>query len=193
MTVGKIAYKDKRAFRNSKKIDKGKQPKHIWYDERGEKLTVTKSKTLNKAKRFLQKAEEESKSLVEEEENEGGFSVIPKELLDGNSSDTSSSSEEILGGDNLESQCRDDKEQNQSMSSLTEKDDVTEVSDVVGVSKSSTNKRKKKKRNTKKVKMPPEVADSDDLRKYWAQRYRLFSKFDEGIKLDRGIILNILY
>lgn len=30
------------------------------------------------------------------------------------------------------------------------------------------------------------MMDEPDLAKYWAQRYRLFSRFDEGIKLDRG-------
>ena len=24
------------------------------------------------------------------------------------------------------------------------------------------------------------------MRKYWMQRYRLFSRFDEGIKMDKG-------
>ena len=33
----------------------------------------------------------------------------------------------------------------------------------------------------------PEVTDNKELKKYWAQRYRLFSKFDKGIKLDYGI------
>ncbi|XP_051556273.1 trimethylguanosine synthase-like isoform X1 [Myxocyprinus asiaticus] len=47
---------------------------------------------------------------------------------------------------------------------------------------------KKKKRRTrirrKDVEMPPEIAAEPELAKYWAQRYRLFSRFDEGIKLD---------
>lgn len=34
--------------------------------------------------------------------------------------------------------------------------------------------------------MPPEIAAEPELAKYWAQRYRLFSRFDEGIKLDHG-------
>mgnify|MGYP001859137412 CR=1 FL=1 len=34
--------------------------------------------------------------------------------------------------------------------------------------------------------IPPEIAADPELIKYWAQRYRLFSRFDEGIKLDRG-------
>ncbi|NP_001410192.1 trimethylguanosine synthase isoform X1 [Danio rerio] len=45
------------------------------------------------------------------------------------------------------------------------------------------NKRKKRKRR-KDVEMPPEIAAEPELAKYWAQRYRLFSRFDEGIKLD---------
>ena len=36
----------------------------------------------------------------------------------------------------------------------------------------------------------PEVTDNKELRKYWAQRYRLFSKFDQGIKLDYGIFIH---
>lgn len=49
---------------------------------------------------------------------------------------------------------------------------------------------KKKKRNMRRrradAEMPPEIAAEPELAKYWAQRYRLFSRFDEGIKLDHG-------
>lgn len=51
---------------------------------------------------------------------------------------------------------------------------------------------KKKKKNKKKNKskklngLPPEIASVPELAKYWAQRYRLFSRFDDGIKLDKG-------
>ncbi|XP_010889672.2 trimethylguanosine synthase [Esox lucius] len=45
------------------------------------------------------------------------------------------------------------------------------------------NKKKTKKRGKCGV-MPAEIAADPDLAKYWAQRYRLFSRFDEGIKLD---------
>ncbi|KAJ8372992.1 hypothetical protein AAFF_G00272290 [Aldrovandia affinis] len=47
-------------------------------------------------------------------------------------------------------------------------------------------KKKAKKRKNKKatVEVPPEIAAEPDLAKYWIQRYRLFSRFDEGIKLD---------
>lgn len=33
--------------------------------------------------------------------------------------------------------------------------------------------------------IPPEIADDRSMMKYWAQRYKLFSKFDNGIKLDK--------
>jgi len=38
--------------------------------------------------------------------------------------------------------------------------------------------------NSKKSTIPPELASLPDISKYWAQRYRLFSKYDEGIQLD---------
>lgn len=28
--------------------------------------------------------------------------------------------------------------------------------------------------------------DSFTLKKYWSQRYRLFSRYDQGIKMDKG-------
>ena len=45
---------------------------------------------------------------------------------------------------------------------------------------------KKRKKRRKINPMPAEIADDKELRKYWGQRYRLFSKFDDGIKMDRG-------
>ncbi|XP_076151014.1 trimethylguanosine synthase [Alosa pseudoharengus] len=58
-----------------------------------------------------------------------------------------------------------------------------------GAAESSTVRpNKKKKRKVRKRRpdadMPPEIAAEPELAKYWAQRYRLFSRFDEGIKLD---------
>ena len=32
----------------------------------------------------------------------------------------------------------------------------------------------------------PEIPENKELKKSWAQRYRLFSKFDKGIRLDYG-------
>ncbi|KAJ8012008.1 hypothetical protein DPEC_G00064230 [Dallia pectoralis] len=62
---------------------------------------------------------------------------------------------------------------------------VPEIGDnniVEGTSKKRKNK--KTKRKGKCGVMPAEIAAEPELAKYWAQRYRLFSRFDEGIKLD---------
>ncbi|XP_052073748.1 trimethylguanosine synthase-like isoform X2 [Mytilus californianus] len=46
-------------------------------------------------------------------------------------------------------------------------------------------KGKKKRRRRKQMPVPEEIENDKELKKYWAQRYRLFSKFDDGIKMDR--------
>uniref|UniRef100_A0A087X6T2 Trimethylguanosine synthase n=1 Tax=Poecilia formosa TaxID=48698 RepID=A0A087X6T2_POEFO len=43
----------------------------------------------------------------------------------------------------------------------------------------------KNHKRRKKPKVPAEMAADPELAKYWAQRYRLFSRYDEGIRLDR--------
>ncbi|XP_010005183.1 PREDICTED: trimethylguanosine synthase [Chaetura pelagica] len=65
-----------------------------------------------------------------------------------------------------------------------ETEDVSPVVDE----KITPKKKEKKKRRRKKIALrsiPAEIAADPELTKYWAQRYRLFSRFDEGIKLDR--------
>ncbi|XP_076341529.1 trimethylguanosine synthase 1 isoform X2 [Tachypleus tridentatus] len=52
-----------------------------------------------------------------------------------------------------------------------------------------TQKRKKKKPSKKRCDqqdfpIPQEIQATPELSKYWAQRYRIFSRFDEGIRLD---------
>lgn len=44
---------------------------------------------------------------------------------------------------------------------------------------------RRRARQRRQEPMPEEVAAEPDLAKYWAQRHRLFSRFDEGIRLDR--------
>ncbi|XP_064298778.1 trimethylguanosine synthase [Phalacrocorax carbo] len=54
--------------------------------------------------------------------------------------------------------------------------------------KMTAKKKEKKRRRRNKMMLgaiPAEIAADPELAKYWAQRYRLFSRFDEGIKLDR--------
>ncbi|XP_068557495.1 trimethylguanosine synthase [Cebidichthys violaceus] len=46
-------------------------------------------------------------------------------------------------------------------------------------------KKKKKGKRGRRQPVPAEMAAEPELAKYWAQRYRLFSRYDEGIRLDR--------
>lgn len=45
---------------------------------------------------------------------------------------------------------------------------------------------KKQTGKRKSAPVPDEISGDKNLTKYWLQRYRLFSRFDEGIKMDRG-------
>lgn len=55
---------------------------------------------------------------------------------------------------------------------------------VQAVKKLKKNKKRRKKKKLRHV--PSDVVAVPELAKYWAQRYRLFSRFDEGVKLDQG-------
>ncbi|XP_010121707.1 PREDICTED: trimethylguanosine synthase, partial [Chlamydotis macqueenii] len=65
--------------------------------------------------------------------------------------------------------------------------ETEEISQAVD-EKITVKKKEKKRRRRNKIALgaiPAEIAADPELAKYWAQRYRLFSRFDEGIKLDR--------
>ncbi|XP_072323849.1 trimethylguanosine synthase [Scyliorhinus torazame] len=63
--------------------------------------------------------------------------------------------------------------------------DVTEQGDELQQMKSLTKDKKRRKKKKKIVHVPSEIVAVPELTKYWAQRYRLFSRFDEGVKLDQ--------
>jgi trimethylguanosine synthase len=63
---------------------------------------------------------------------------------------------------------------------------LTEEGKVVKKSQQQKKKKKKQNKRTSLTSLPEEVASNKILRKYWIRRYQLFSKFDEGIKLDEG-------
>ncbi|XP_040401499.1 trimethylguanosine synthase isoform X2 [Cygnus olor] len=65
-----------------------------------------------------------------------------------------------------------------------ETEDLSPVVDEKGTAKKKE-KRRKRKSKIALGSIPAEIAADPELVKYWAQRYRLFSRFDEGIKLDR--------
>nr|XP_009481598.1 PREDICTED: LOW QUALITY PROTEIN: trimethylguanosine synthase [Pelecanus crispus] len=65
--------------------------------------------------------------------------------------------------------------------------ETEDVSQAVDEKITAKKKEKKRRRRNKTAlgAIPAEIAADPELAKYWAQRYRLFSRFDEGVKLDR--------
>ncbi|KAI8120742.1 Trimethylguanosine synthase [Lucilia cuprina] len=54
-----------------------------------------------------------------------------------------------------------------------------------GVQEKAINKQQKRKRNRKLKNVPSFILEEKGLLKYWRKRFSLFSRFDEGIQLDR--------
>ncbi|XP_015190867.1 PREDICTED: trimethylguanosine synthase [Polistes dominula] len=59
------------------------------------------------------------------------------------------------------------------------------VDDERGSCIKRTLKKKRRKQSKSNISVPVEVNNDKSLLKYWIKRYHLFSKFDQGIKLDR--------
>lgn len=55
-----------------------------------------------------------------------------------------------------------------------------------------TQKKKRRKQVQRHISLPKEIMSDKTLMKYWFKRYKLFSKFDEGIRLDRGMSIEHL-
>lgn len=72
---------------------------------------------------------------------------------------------------------------NMSVEALEYSEAQTEITDCPESTIPSEFK-KKKKYKKRKTMLPDYIQENPVLKKYWAKRYRLFSKFDEGIKLD---------
>lgn len=67
----------------------------------------------------------------------------------------------------------------------TEKDNTEIIKTYDDDSVKKSQKKRRRKQNKRNISLPAEVDNDRDLMKYWVKRYRLFSKFDQGIKLDR--------
>lgn len=76
---------------------------------------------------------------------------------------------------------------------LTESLCVEEQEKVVKKSQQQKKKKKKQSKRTSLTSLPEEVASNKILRKYWVRRYQLFSRFDEGIRLDEGKVLELSF
>ncbi|XP_045148843.1 trimethylguanosine synthase [Echinops telfairi] len=194
----KVKYLEKNVKYKSKFLDMRRQinmkNKQIFTKE-----FCKKSKTLSKVEKFLK--------WVNEPKDEMEADASQKSFSQDNIQDccTSSDSEEQVpvtkNGDSLEtsnlepdtcpslsSAGRGEAQENEGDNpvwTVAEKQDcVTQQRPDSVLVENEAEIKKKKNKNRKVNCLPPEIAAVPKLAKYWAQRYRLFSRFDDGIKLD---------
>ncbi|KAB0396767.1 hypothetical protein E2I00_010317, partial [Balaenoptera physalus] len=200
-----VRYLHKDVKYKSKYLDMRRQinmkNKHIFFTEEPGKTLFKKSKTLSKVEKFLKWVNEPTDEEVSQE---------PVSHNNVRETCTSSGSEEqevpVEKGDDPPETSEPEAGTRRAMSPAgevgTEKTDGdgTEAAvpdegdcpaqaapDRLQVEAEAENKKKKKKKskNRRGIGLPPEITAVPELAKYWAQRYRLFSRFDDGIKLDR--------
>ncbi|XP_006924032.1 trimethylguanosine synthase [Pteropus alecto] len=199
-----VGYLQKNVKYKSKFLDMRRQinmkNKHIFFTEESEKTCFKKSKALSKVEKFLkwvnepvdEEASQESAShnniqdtctSSDSEEQETSVTKDDDPLVtsipEPKKCYTVASSGELeteKNGDSIVAAVTDKEN-----CAAQDKPDSLQVETEAEIKK----KKKKKKRDKKVVGLPPEIAAVPKLAKYWAQRYRLFSRFDDGIKLDR--------
>ncbi|XP_063307455.1 trimethylguanosine synthase isoform X2 [Pelobates fuscus] len=180
--------------------------KHIFFHEESESKPP-KSKTLNKVKGFLEGLNEHVQGTSDEtvsvqnvsassstSDSEGqNDSDIKEPSLShetniqnsvGNCKNLPNNIWSTLDADS-DAQQSTDAEQSTSrqLVTLDIPDYLQAEADIVKTPEGKS-KKKKKKGKKRRPPVPPEIAAIPRLAKYWAQRYRLFSRFDEGVKLD---------
>ncbi|XP_038622588.1 trimethylguanosine synthase [Tachyglossus aculeatus] len=212
-THRRVQYLEKNVKQKSKFLDMRRQintkNKHIFFTEESEKSSSLKSKTLSKVEKFLKWVNEPAEERVSQEsfhrdqehdtctssDSDGQERAVKKPESPQNTdvelekTDLSPSTPACC-----EPEMEEAKENN--VSGVAEQQECAhgrqlvtlDIPDYLQVETEVERKKKPKKNRKKKKAMnafPPEIAADPELAKYWAQRYRLFSRFDEGIKLDR--------
>uniref|UniRef100_A0A336M890 Trimethylguanosine synthase n=1 Tax=Culicoides sonorensis TaxID=179676 RepID=A0A336M890_CULSO len=180
---GEVTYKKKHIRLHNRMLKmKHQKPKHLYFDDDGNEISSVKG---------TEKLEQESATLIHTSSDDDSHKAIPPQttrlpssvLLQGGNnitkfSDPSSSLELQDLNASLEIE-----EYDSIGIDVTEDKLLQEQSEIAVVA----NKReKKKKRKTKFATiLPPEIINDKSLLKYWYKRFSLFSKFDQGIKLDK--------
>ncbi|NXI67768.1 TGS1 synthase, partial [Anseranas semipalmata] len=194
-----VQYLEKKAKLKSKFLDMRKPRKskntHIFFTEEPE-TSCQKNKTLKKVEEFLKQVNKPVEEATSQK-------ASPQDKVEGSSTSSDSEDQESVTtarsvristqNPKLLPSSVDDGEPG--TSKLEEEAKVTTANgtDCQGVGKpenekNCVKKKEKKRRRRNKIALgaiPAEIAADPELVKYWAQRYRLFSRFDEGIKLDR--------
>ncbi|KAK6195414.1 hypothetical protein SNE40_000851 [Patella caerulea] len=178
ITKGHVTYKEKQVKQQTKKLNLGKKPSRLKNDQEGEcPAPVAGGKMLETAKEFekiqyLNEADNLSSPMLSADND--NTDVIPVKMI---------KTEEISkDGDRNESCSNFDPKCEETYEKL--KPNPNEDDSVLNQIEKTTKKKSKHKKR-KLIPAPAEIAEDEELCKYWAQRYRLFSRFDDGITLDR--------
>ncbi|NXA37141.1 TGS1 synthase, partial [Eudromia elegans] len=178
-----VQYLEKNAKLKSRFLDMRKARKskntHIFFREEPEKISCQKSKTLKKVELFLKQVNKPLEEVASQK-------AIPQDKADESSTSSNSEDQESVTAQNVKLNAEKHKPQSSTPMRRVSVD-FCGVFPVVDETKTAE-KQQKKRRRRKRITLgdiPAEVAADPELAKYWAQRYRLFSRFDEGIKLDR--------
>ncbi|XP_043480567.1 trimethylguanosine synthase [Leptopilina heterotoma] len=203
---GEVIYKKKNIRLQNRQLKmKLSRPKplnkHIYFNDNGEEITNTPSEI--KAEVELQSSEKEFLSNVqftsssdEECESIHKSKLNSKRILINNKSSTTIDAklnrQEISDNNTFSIEVNEDVK-------ILNTDLISDIKEICNdkipmeedpkvyqenILVSKTQKKKKRKQN-KRNNLPAEVDGDSTLMKYWVKRYRLFSKFDLGIKLDR--------
>ncbi|NXD16516.1 TGS1 synthase, partial [Nothocercus nigrocapillus] len=204
-----VEYLEKNVKLKSRFLDMRKPRKskntHIFFPEEPEKISCQKSKTLKKVELFLKEVNKPLEEVASQK-------AIPQDKVDESSTSSNSEDQESvtaqyvksnaekhqpssstvvtleLGINNLEEETKEISA-NGPLSQAVKKETCDSGRQLVSLDiPDYLWKQQKKRRRRKRITpgdIPAEIAADPELAKYWAQRYRLFSRFDEGIKLDR--------
>ncbi|KAM7401447.1 hypothetical protein PAMA_005584 [Pampus argenteus] len=173
--------------------------KHTRFTETdGDNTPPQSSSTLHKVQHFLEKIHRETQMTPCDQDEMGGGSTQHPEDKPLSLGDLTREEENTVDGNCVSSFDADkrkcfkpdsEREEEEQMEQSGRQLACLEMHDFLlpdaPEGNSDEKKPKKKGKRGRKQQIPAEMAAEPDLAKYWAQRYRLFSRFDEGIRLDR--------
>ncbi|KAK7489072.1 hypothetical protein BaRGS_00019733 [Batillaria attramentaria] len=165
-----------RRFRGQR--SKKRQNTHIKFDDDGNPMEAAPSKVRAKTQRFLQSVARQPESGAENGVDWLDLQKDPFKLSTG----VFQSGEGFSESDDSVTSCEEDKRESTVLKSTTVVDKDAEKRDTHVTETSAT---AADSVAGKTLPMPEDVANDPVLKKYWAQRYRLFSRFDEGIQMDK--------
>ncbi|XP_063707011.1 trimethylguanosine synthase [Culicoides brevitarsis] len=172
---GEVTYKKKhiRLHNRMLKMKHQKPRSHFYFDDDGNELPASENKTETV----------EAATLIHSSSDDDSHKAIPPQSTRLPTLFQQQQQQQQNQGNSELSSSLDVQDLNASL----ETEECADLPHEQTPDDASTGKReKKKKRKTKFATiLPPEIINDKSLLKYWYKRFSLFSKFDQGIKLDK--------